>query len=121
VLVVTRLAPSTRDLLNILDTISKAGASFRSISDQWADTTTPHGRLVVNVLGGVAEFERELIKARTSEGRQRAIARGVKLGRKPKLTAHQRALAKARRDAGEPVRDIARDFAVAHTTIARLP
>src|ERR1700720_4293919 len=93
VLVVTRLdrlARSTRDLLNTLDAIGKAGAGFRSLADTWADTTTPHGRLMLTVLGGLAEFERELIKARTGEGRERAKARGVKLGRKPKLTEHQK-------------------------------
>ena len=72
-----RLARSTRDLLNILDTIAKAGARFKSLADTWADTTTPHGRLMLTILGGLAEFERELIRARTSEGRERAKARGV--------------------------------------------
>jgi DNA invertase Pin-like site-specific DNA recombinase len=65
-----RLARSTRDLLNIIDAIAKAGAGFRSIADAWADTTTPHGRLMLTVLGGLAEFERELIRARTGEGRK---------------------------------------------------
>ena len=86
VLIVTRLdrlARSTRDLLNILDTVAKAGAGFRSLADAWADTTTPHGRLMLTVLGGLAEFERELIRARTGEGRKRAQARGVKFGRPP--------------------------------------
>jgi DNA invertase Pin-like site-specific DNA recombinase len=66
VLVVTRLdrlARSTRDLLNILDAIGKAGAGLKSLKDMWADTTTPHGRLMLTVLGGLAEFERELIRA----------------------------------------------------------
>ena len=92
VLMVTRLdrlARSTRDLLNILAQIAAKGAGFRSLSDAWADTTTAHGRLMLAVLGGLAEFERELIKARTGEGRERAKARGVKMGRKPKLTPHQ--------------------------------
>jgi DNA invertase Pin-like site-specific DNA recombinase len=93
VLLVTRLnrlARSTRDLLNVLDTVAKAGAGFRSLADAWADTSTPHGRLMLTVLGGLAEFERALIKARTEEGRKRAQARGVKFGRKLKLTLHQR-------------------------------
>src|SRR5262245_10003582 len=80
VLMVTRLdrlARSTRDLLNVLDNVTKAGAGFRSLADAWADTTTPHGRLMLTVLGGLAEFERSLIQARTSEGRARAKARGV--------------------------------------------
>ena len=84
VLLVTRLdrlARSTRDLLNTLDAIAKAGAGFRSLADAWADTTTAHGRLMLTVLGGLAEFERELIRARTSEGRSRAKARGVHMGR----------------------------------------
>jgi hypothetical protein len=62
---------------------------FRSLGDTWADTTTPHGRLMLTALGGLAEFERELIRVRTSEGRARAVANGVKLGRKPTLTPHQ--------------------------------
>jgi hypothetical protein len=84
-----RLARSTRDLLNVLDAVGKAGTGFRSLADNWADTTTPHGRLMVTVLGGLAEFERELIKARTAEGRRRAKARGVRFGRKLKLSRHQ--------------------------------
>jgi DNA invertase Pin-like site-specific DNA recombinase len=81
-----RLARSTRDLLNTLATITAKGAGFRSLHDTWADTTTAHGRLMLTVLGGLAEFERELIRARTGEGRERAKAKGVKMGRKPKLT-----------------------------------
>ena len=123
VLMVTRLdrlARSTRDLLNIIDTIAKAGAGFKSLADTWADTTTPHGRLMLTVLGGLAEFERELIRARTGEGRKRAQARGVRFGRKPKLTAHQRQEAIARREAGETLVDIARSYNVSHPTIMRL-
>ena len=78
-----RLARSTRDLLNTLATITGKGAGFRSLNDTWADTTTAHGRLMLTVLGGLAEFERELIRARTGEGRERAKAKGVKMGRKP--------------------------------------
>src|ERR1700736_5295857 len=84
-----RLAQSTRDLLNTLAAIAGREAGFRSLGDAWADTTTAHGRLMLTVLGGLAEFERELISARTGEGRAHARARGVKMGRKPKLTAHQ--------------------------------
>jgi len=115
-----RLARSTRDLLNILATITAKKAGFRSLGDAWADTTTAHGRLMLTVIGGLAEFERELIRARTSEGRARAVARGVKMGRKPKLTAHQQREAIKRRDRGEPVREIARTYNVSHSTISRL-
>ena len=124
VLLVTRLdrlARSTRDLLNALDTISKAGAKFKSLADAWADTTTPHGRLMLTVLGGLAEFERELIRERTSEGRERARARGVKMGRPPKLTPHQQREAMKRRDQGEEsLTEIARSYNVSAATVSRL-
>jgi DNA invertase Pin-like site-specific DNA recombinase len=123
VLMVTRLdrlARSTRDLLNVLDELARQGAGFKSLADAWADTTTPHGRLMLTVLGGLAEFERELIRARTGEGRARAKAQGVHMGRPPKLTPHQRREAIARRDAGEALMDIARTYGVSHTTIGRL-
>ena len=115
-----RLARSTRDLLNTLASMAEKGAGFRSLHDTWADTTTPHGRLMLTVLAGLAEFERELIRARTGEGRERAKARGVRLGRKPKLTPHQIREALARREAGEALTEIARSYAVSHSTISRL-
>ena len=93
-----RLARSTRDLLNTLDAIGKAGATFKSLADQWADTTTPHGRMLT-VLGGLAEFERFLILSRS---------------------AFQRAEALRRRAAGETLVEIAKLFGVSHMTIARL-
>jgi DNA invertase Pin-like site-specific DNA recombinase len=124
VLLVTRLdrlARSTRDLLNVLAHIAEKKAAFRSLGDTWADTTTAHGRLMLTVLAGLAEFERELIRARTGEGRERAKARGVKLGRRPKLTRHQRTEALTRRERGEEsMTDIARSYNVSHSTISRL-
>jgi DNA invertase Pin-like site-specific DNA recombinase len=116
-----RLARSTRDLLNTLAAITDRKAGFRSLNDAWADTTTPHGRLMLTVLGGLAEFERDLIRARTSEGRERARARGVRMGRPPKLTPHQRHEAIRRRDRGnETLADIARSYNVSQATISRL-
>ena len=76
-----RLARSTRDLLNTLAAIADRKAGFRSLGDAWTDTTTAHGRLMLTVLGRLAEFERDLIRARTGEGRARAAARGQKMGR----------------------------------------
>src|SRR5262245_25452742 len=98
--------------------VGKAGAAFKSLGDAWADTTTAHGRLTV--LGGLAEFERELIRVRTGEGRVRAKARGVHMGRPFKLNRHQRREALARREAGEALTDIGRTFGVHHITIGRL-
>jgi DNA invertase Pin-like site-specific DNA recombinase len=115
-----RLARSTRDLLNSLDAIAKAGATFKSLGDPWADTTTPHGRLMLTVLGGLAEFERHLILARTSEGRSRAKARGVQFGRRPKLTVDQRQEVLERRSRGEALVDIAKSYNVSQSTISRL-
>ena len=115
-----RLARSTRDLLNVLDQLATIGVGFRSLADSWADTTTPQGRLVTTIMAGFAEFERSLILARTAEGRTRAIARGVKMGRAFKLTHHQRQEAKARKEAGESVREIARSYNVNPSTISRL-
>ena len=115
-----RLARSTRDLLNIVAAIAEREAGFRSLKDSWADTTTPHGRLMLTVLGGLAEFERELIRARTGDGRLRAKARGVKFGRPSALTIHQRQEALQRLTNGEPQADVARTFNVSQATISRL-
>ncbi len=123
VLIVTRLdrlARSTRDLLNILDDIAKRGAGFRSLHDGWADTTSAHGRLMATILAGLAEFERELILARTSDGRVRAKARGVKFGRPSALTPHQRQEALQRLANGDAQADVARSFNVSQATISRL-
>jgi DNA invertase Pin-like site-specific DNA recombinase len=84
------------------------------------DTTSPHGKLILAVLAALAEFERSMILARTGEGRQRAQARGVRFGRKPKLSSFQIAEAIARRDAGEALADIGRSYGVSHSTISRL-
>lgn len=115
-----RLARSSRDLLNILHEIGLKEAQFRSLGDPWADTSTPHGRLMLTVLAGLAEFERSLIRTRTSEGRERAMRDGVKFGRKPKLTQHQRREAISRRDNGETLAAIAKSYNVSHSTISRL-
>ena len=123
VLVVTRLdrlARSTRDLLNVLATVSEREAGFRSLKDTWADTTTPHGRLMLTVLGGQAEFERELIRARTGDGRARAKARGVRFGRPAALAPNQRAEVLQRLASGEAQAEVARTFNVSQATISRL-
>lgn len=116
-----RFARSIRELLNILDTLAKRGVTFRSLGDQWADTTTPDGGAMPAVLGGLAEFERQLIRTRTSDGRARAMARGQRTGRPPTLTSRQRQEAiQALRLGTETQAGLARRFNVSQSTISRL-
>jgi len=114
-----RLARSTLDLLHTVDAITKAGAQFRSLADNWCDTTTPHGKLILTVLDGLAEFERSLIMARTQAGIERAKARGVSFGRKPKLNAKQRRIIAERYAQGETMAALARVFGVSEPTVWR--
>lgn len=115
-----RLARSTLDLLRIIDQIGKAGAEFKSLGDSWADTTTAHGRLMMTILAGIAEFERELILQRTSEGRARAKAEGKRMGRDFKLTPHQRKEVLERLKGGESARDLGKVFNIDHSCISRM-
>jgi DNA invertase Pin-like site-specific DNA recombinase len=115
-----RLGRSTRELLELIDRIGKAGASFRSLGDPLWDTSSSQGRLLSTLLAAIAEFERELIRERTGEGRKRAMAAGVKFGRKPKLSPFQRAEALKRRAAGETLASIAKSYAVDISMISRL-
>ena len=115
-----RLGRSTRELLDLIERIGKAGATFRSLGDPLWDTSSPQGRLISTLLAAIAEFERELIRERTGEGRKRAMANGVKFGRKPKLSPYQRAEAIKRRAAGETLASIARSYAVDISMISRL-
>jgi DNA invertase Pin-like site-specific DNA recombinase len=115
-----RLGRSTRELLDLIDRIGKVGASFRSLGDPLWDTSSAQGRLLSTLLAGIAEFERELIRERTGEGRKRAMAAGVKFGRKPKLSPYQREEAIKRRGAGETLVSIAKSYAVDISMISRL-
>jgi hypothetical protein len=100
--------------------IGKVGAAFRSLGDPLWDTSNAQGRLLSTLLAGIAEFERELIRERTGEGRKRAMAAGVKFGRKPKLSDYQRKEAIKRRAAGETLASIAKSYAVDISMISRL-
>lgn len=123
VLIVTRLdrlARSTYDLLSIIKQIETSGARLKSLAETWADTTTSHGRLILTVLGGLAEFERELIIQCTQEGRERAKREGRRLGRPPKLTSHQKALVTKWRNEGRDNAEIARDLGVSRSTVSRV-
>jgi DNA invertase Pin-like site-specific DNA recombinase len=117
---IDRLGRSTRELLELIERIAKAGASFRSIGDPLFDTSSSQGRLLVTLLAAIAEFERDLIKERTGDGRKRAQANGVQFGRKRKLSEVQRQEAIKRRAAGEKLAEIAESYAVDISMISRL-
>jgi DNA invertase Pin-like site-specific DNA recombinase len=117
---IDRLARSTFDLFAIIQRIVDSSAHFRSLAEPWADTSTSTGRLMIAVLGGMADVERDLIRTRTAEGRARARARGVKLGPKFKLNPTQRKEALARLMTGEASTKIGRSYRVSHSTILRL-
>lgn len=122
-LVVTRLdrlARSTFDLLNILQATKAQEASFLSLAEPWANTNTPIGKLMLTILGGLAEFEKSLIALRTAEGRSRAKQSGIKFGPKPKLTPHQIEEIRRRRESGESCRFLARSYGVSANTISRV-
>ena len=93
---------------------------FRSLAEPWADTSTSTGRLMIAVLGGLADVERDLIRTRTAEGRSRAKARGQHMGRPPKLMPQQQAEARQRRAEGATLKELARSYNVAPATISRL-
>jgi DNA invertase Pin-like site-specific DNA recombinase len=117
---IDRLARSTFDLFAIVKRIVDTGAQFRSLAEPWADTSTSTGRLMIAVLGGLADVERDLIRTRTAEGRARATARGQHMGRPPKLNPTQQAEARARREQGATLNDLARSYNVSMSAIARL-
>jgi DNA invertase Pin-like site-specific DNA recombinase len=116
---IDRLARSTFDLFAIVQRIVNAGAHFRSLAEPWADTATSTGRLMIAVLGGLADVERDLIRTRTAEGRVRAKARGQHMGRPWKMTPAQRAEARKRREQGATLRELARSYDVSVTAISR--
>ena len=108
------------ELLDLIESIGKIGASFRSLGDPLWDTSSSRGRLLSTLLTAIAEFERDLIRERTGEGRKRAQANGVKFGRKPKLSAYQRQEAIKRRADGETLAEIAKSYTVDISIISRL-
>ena len=100
--------------------MQRTGAGLRSIAEPVLDTTGDFAELVLAMLGVAGKLERRRILERTSEGRERAKERGVKMGRKPKLTPHQQREARERIEAGETQRRVARSYNVSQATISRL-
>jgi DNA invertase Pin-like site-specific DNA recombinase len=117
---IDRLARSTFDLFAIVKQIVDAKAQFRSLAEPWADTGTSTGRLMIAILGGLADVERDLIRTRTAEGRARAKARGQHIGRPPKLTPQQQKEAQRRRAEGATLKELAKSYNVGRATISRL-
>lgn len=117
---IDRLARSTFDLFSIVRRVVDAGGQFRSLAEPWADSSTSTGRLMLAVLGGLADVERDLIRTRTAEGRSRAKGRGQHMGRPPALTARQAAEARRRRRDGATLKELADSYNVSKATISRL-
>ncbi len=117
---IDRLARSTFDLFAIVKQIVDAGGQFRSLAEPWADTATSTGRLMIAVLGGLADVEGDLIRTRTAEGRNRAKARGQHMGRPQKLTPQQQQEARRRRAEGATLKELAKSYNVGRATISRL-
>jgi DNA invertase Pin-like site-specific DNA recombinase len=117
---IDRLARSTFDLFAIVKQIVDAGGQFRSLAEPWADTATSTGRLMIAVLGGLADVERDVIRTRTAEGRSRAKARGQHMGRPPKVTPQQQKEARRRRAEGATLKELAKSYNVGAATISRL-
>ena len=115
-----RLARSTKMLLEITDRIIDADAKFSSLSEPWADTTSPAGKMIMTFFAGMAEFEKELIRDRTGSGRKAAQERGVKFGRPSKMTEPQMKVAKRLLREGQSIRQVAATFNVHYTTLYRL-
>ena len=114
---IDRLARSTFDLFGIAKCILDTKAQFRSLAEAWADTGASTGRLMLAVLGGLADIERNLIRTRTGEGRRRAKARGPQIVRSPSLTPEQLKKATRRRALGATMQELAHSYAVGTSTI----
>ena len=114
-----RLARSTAELLRMSEALIEKGAGMQSLDEPWADTTSPAGKMILTVFGGIAEFERSLILARTEEGRKAAMARGVAFGRPARLRDNQKEVVHELVKAGRSISSVARTFDVHPATIYR--
>jgi DNA invertase Pin-like site-specific DNA recombinase len=115
-----RLARSIRDLLRLQDEIKACGSKFKALDDPWCDTTTPQGELILTVMGGLAEFERKLIRSRCDEGIKRAKAMGKQFGRPTVLDAGQKRKIAERYASGETMAELAREYECGEATIWRV-
>jgi DNA invertase Pin-like site-specific DNA recombinase len=114
-----RLARSSRDLHNILHELESLSCGFVSLGESWCDTTSDVGVLVLTIMGGIAEFERKLIRGRTEEGIQRAKRQGKKFGRPEKLDDGQKRVIADRHGKGATIPELADEYGVGVGTIWR--
>jgi len=114
-----RIARSTRELIEIIDLLKGKGVAILSLQEPWVDTTSPSGKMIMTVMAGIAEFERDLIKQRAKDGREAAKRRGVHMGRPKILTRHQVGLIKLGHEHGRSVKELALDMKVSRDTIYR--
>jgi len=115
-----RLSRSLKDLLHIMERVRAAGAGFRSLTEA-VDTTTPAGRMMMQMLGSFAEFERSMVRERTRAGLVAARDRGAKVGRPAKLNTHQQQeIIRSVRDGSRTAADAARLFGLHRSSITRL-
>jgi DNA invertase Pin-like site-specific DNA recombinase len=114
-----RIARSSKDLHNILGELKERGCGFVSLGEGWCDTTNEVGRLIITIMGGIAEFERELIRKRCQAGIDRAMAKGTKFGRRSVLDAGQRKKIAERYASGETMAKLAREYDCGEATIWR--
>ena len=114
-----RLGRSIRDLLNIINQLEKNNVSFQ-VLDQQIDTSTPSGKLLLHMLGAIAEFENDLRASRQSEGIQKALSNGVQFGRKSKLTDDEVLAMRGKREAGTKIKDMMAEYGLSKASIYRL-
>ena len=114
-----RLGRSVRDLLNIINQLEKNNVSFQ-VLDQQIDTSTPSGKLLLHMLGAIAEFENDLRASRQSEGIQKALSNGVQFGRKSKLTDDEVLAMRGKREAGTKIKDLMAEYGLSKASIYRL-
>lgn len=117
---IDRLARSTFDLFSIVKEITNKKAQFHSMAEPWTDTSTSTGRLMLAVLGGLADVERDLIRTRTSEGRVRAIQQGKQMGRPSRLTTAQKREIRVKRQNGITLKSLATTYGLSESAVSRI-
>jgi DNA invertase Pin-like site-specific DNA recombinase len=114
-----RLARSSRDLHNIIHQLQGISCGFVSLGESWCDTTSDHGMLMVTIMGGIADFERKLIRSRCEEGIERAKRKGTKFGRRDRLDAGKKRMIAERYAKGETLEQLAEEYECGVATVWR--